>query len=65
MKKLVLLSSILCLSFLLFGCWNNDNEIGIPEDELPEESPVCPEGFYWFESVKSCIMMENAQIEED
>ena len=49
MKQLVLLSSILCLSFLFFGCWNNDNEIGIPEDELPEESPVCPEGFYWFE----------------
>ena len=48
------------LSLFLCGCWENEN--WLPKEELPEESPVCPEGFYRFDSIKSCVMMENAEV---
>jgi len=63
MKKLVLLY-ITSLCLLLIGCWKNNNETGIPKEEMPEMSPVCPEGFYWFESIKQCKKMENTEIED-
>ena len=60
MKKIFLMSGVLMLSLFLCGCWENEN--WLPKEELPEESPVCPEGFYRFDSIKSCVMMENAEV---
>lgn len=58
MKKLLLLW-IFSMSFLLIWCWDNKEDWWIPEEELPQESSICPEGFYWFDSVKRCMNIEN------
>ncbi len=60
MKKLILFSLFLCFGFLLW-CWNSQKEWELPEEELPQESSICPEWFYWFDSVKSCVRTENAE----
>ena len=60
MKKLLLLW-IVSMSFLLIWCWDNKDNWWIPEEELPQESSICPEGFYWFDSVKRCINIENVE----
>ena len=60
MKKLLLLW-IVSMSFLLIWCWDNKENWWIPEEELPQESSICPEGFYWFDSVKRCMNIENVE----
>lgn len=60
MKKLLLLW-IFSMSFLLIWCWDNKGNWWIPEEELPQESSICPEGFYWFDSVKRCMNIENVE----
>jgi hypothetical protein len=60
MKKLLLLW-IFSMSFLLIWCWDNKEDWWIPEEELPQESSICPEGFYWFDSVKRCMNIENVE----
>ena len=60
MKKLLLLW-IVSISFLLIWCWDNKDNWWIPEEELPQESSICPEGFYWFDSVKRCMNIENVE----
>jgi hypothetical protein len=60
MKKLLLLW-IFSMSFLLIWCWDNKDNWWIPEEELPQESSICPEGFYWFDSVKRCMNIENVE----
>ena len=60
MKKLLLLW-IFSMSFLLIWCWDNKDDWWIPEEELPQESSICPEGFYWFDSVKRCMNIENVE----
>ena len=60
MKKLLLLW-IVSMSFLLIWCWDNKEDWWIPEEELPQESSICPEGFYWFDSVKRCMNIENVE----
>jgi hypothetical protein len=60
MKKLLLLW-IVSMSFLLIWCWDNKDNWWIPEEELPQESSICPEGFYWFDSVKRCMNIENVE----
>jgi len=60
MKKLLLLW-IFSMSFLLIWCWDNKENWWIPEEELPQESSICPEGFYWFDSVKRCMNIENVE----
>ena len=60
MKRLLLLW-IFSMSFLLIWCWDNKEDWWIPEEELPQESSICPEGFYWFDSVKRCMNIENVE----
>lgn len=60
MKRLSFLLFI-SMSFFLVWCWSSDGENAIPKDEMPEESSICPEGFYWFESIKRCMMIDNVE----
>ena len=54
MKK-ILLGSFFLFSFMFSGCG------GTPQNELPREkpeiAPICPEGFYWVDSIKSCTLI--------
>ena len=61
MKKLLLLWILSSFSLLLIWCWEKKDDSGIPEEELPQKSSICPEWFYWFDSVKSCVRTENAE----
>ena len=53
MRKLILISCF-ALSVLSFAA-----EAKLPEavDEKPELAPICPEGFYWVDSIKSCTLI--------
>ena len=55
MKKILLMSVILFGLFVLSGCWKK-----VSTADQPVESPVCPEWYYWFDSVKSCILTEDS-----
>ena len=61
MKKLLLLWILSSFSLLLIWCWEKKDDSGIPEEELPQEVSMCPEGFYWFDSVKTCVRTENVE----
>jgi lipoprotein len=54
MKK-ILLGSFFLFSFMFSGCG------GTPQNELsrekPEIAPICPEGFYWVDTIKSCTLI--------
>lgn len=54
MKK-ILLVAFLLFFFMFSGCRDN------PQDEFPREkpeiAPICPEGFYWVDTIKSCTLI--------
>jgi len=54
MKK-ILLVAFLLFSVMFSGCRDN------PQDEFPREkpeiAPICPEGFYWVDTIKSCTLI--------
>ncbi len=56
MKKLL---GILFFTVILAAC---EKKTPLPE-EKPELAPICPEGFYWIDSAKSCILSEDAALE--
>lgn len=57
MKKYVFVL-ILFLLTLLVGCSKKAEQT--PQEEKPERASVCPEGYYWIDSVKSCVFIENS-----
>ncbi len=57
MKKYWLVLILFLLS-LLMGCTNAPEKN--PQEEQPEQASVCPEGYYWIDSVKSCIFIEKS-----
>ena len=61
MKKLILFSILLWFGFIFVWCWSSQKEWELPEEELPQESSICPEWFYWFDSVKTCVRTENVE----
>ena len=57
MKNLLLLGGLILGVFILSGCKEQKFE------EIPEIAPICPEGFYWIESAKSCVLTEDSFVE--
>ena len=57
MKNLLLLGGLILGVFILSGCKKQKFE------EIPEIAPICPEGFYWIESAKSCVLTEDSFVE--
>ncbi len=54
MKKIVIGVCLLCC-IVFSGCGaKSQNEVA---DEKPELVPICPEGFYWVDSIKSCTLI--------
>jgi len=49
MKKYIVYTTCLLCLLLLSACGKS-----APVEEKPEVSPLCPEGFLWVDSTKSC-----------
>jgi hypothetical protein len=32
-------------------------------NEKPELAPICPEGYYWLDTIKSCAILEDDMLE--
>ena len=56
MKKLL---GILLFTTTLVACGKRTPLL----EEKPELAPICPEGFYRIDSVKSCILSEDLSLE--
>ena len=54
MKKIVIGVFLLC-GIVLSGCGAKSQDEAF--DEKPELAPICPEGFYWVDSIKSCTLI--------
>ena len=54
MKKIVIGVFLLCC--MLFSGWGAKSQDEVV-DEKPELAPICPEGFYWVDSIKSCTLI--------
>ena len=54
MKKIVIGVCLLCC-MLFSGCGAKSQDEAV--DEKPELAPICPEGFYWVDSIKSCTLI--------
>lgn len=54
MKK-ILLVAFLLFSFMFSGCGTTLQDKSF--EEKPEIAPICPEGFYWVDTIKSCTLI--------
>lgn len=54
MKKIVIGVFLLCC-IVFSGCGARSQDEAF--DEKPELAPICPEGFYWVDSIKSCTLI--------
>ncbi|MFC2695895.1 MAG: hypothetical protein ACFN4U_02505 [Candidatus Absconditicoccaceae bacterium] len=54
MKKNLIGVFLLCC-MLFSGCGAKSQDEAV--DEKPELAPICPEGFYWVDSIKSCTLI--------
>lgn len=54
MKKIVIGVFLLC-GIVLSGCGAKSQDGAV--NEKPELAPICPEGFYWVDSIKSCTLI--------
>ena len=54
MKKIVIGVFLLC-AIVLSGCGAKSQDGAV--NEKPELAPICPEGFYWVDSIKSCTLI--------
>lgn len=59
MKNWVLFGLLIVVGMFFSGCKEQKAE------EQPEIAPICPEGFYWIESSKTCVLAEDAFVYED
>ena len=54
MRKFVIGVFLLCC-MVFSGCGAKSQDEVV--DEKPELAPICPEGFYWVDSIKSCTLI--------
>lgn len=59
MKKSLLLI-LLTVYILISGCGNDEPKINME----PELSPICPEGFYRVDTIKSCESLVDDMSQE-
>jgi len=46
---------------VLAGC--GESSEGEKINEKPELAPICPEGYYWLDTIKSCAILEDDMLE--
>ncbi len=47
--------------FVLAGCGESSGTETV--NEQPELAPICPEGYYWLDTIKSCAILEDDMLE--
>lgn len=51
---------VLCLCLLVVaGCGSDEAQLN-PE---PEIAPICPEGYHWIDTIKSCEILEAEMLQ--
>ena len=46
---------------VLAGCGESSGTETV--NEKPELAPICPEGYYWLDTIKSCAILEDDMLE--
>jgi hypothetical protein len=46
---------------VLAGCGESSRTETV--NEKPELAPICPEGYYWLDTIKSCAILEDDMLE--
>ncbi|MBF0981724.1 hypothetical protein HXK74_03755 [Candidatus Gracilibacteria bacterium] len=61
MKRFMVFFVVMLGFLVLVGCGEfSGTEI---VNEKPELAPICPEGYYWLDTIKSCAILEDDMLE--
>lgn len=61
MKRVVVVFVVMLWFFVLAGCGESSGTEAV--NEKPELAPICPEGYYWLDTIKSCVILDDDMLE--
>lgn len=61
MKRFMIVFVVMLWLFVLAGCGESSGTETV--NEQPELAPICPEGYYWLDTIKSCAILEDDMLE--
>lgn len=61
MKRFMVLFVIMLWFLVLAGCGESSRTETV--NEKPELAPICPEGYYWLDTIKSCVILDDDMLE--
>ena len=61
MKRVVVVFVIMLWFLVLVGCGESSKTEIV--NEKPELAPICPEGYYWLDTIKSCAILDDDMLE--
>ncbi|MBB1543668.1 MAG: hypothetical protein HG456_002790 [candidate division SR1 bacterium] len=61
MKRFMVVFVIMLGFLVLAGCGESSGTETV--NEKPELAPICPEGYYWLDTIKSCAILEDDMLE--
>lgn len=61
MKRVVVVFVVMIWFLVLVGCGESSKTEMV--NEKPELAPICPEGYYWLDTIKSCAILEDDMLE--
>lgn len=61
MKRVVVVFVVMLWFLVLAGCGESSGEETV--NEKLELAPICPEGYYWLDTIKSCVILEDDMLE--
>ena len=59
MKRFMVVFVVMLWFLVLVGCGESSETV----NEKPELAPICPEGYYWLDTIKSCAILEDDMLE--
>ena len=61
MKRFMVVFVVMLWLFVLAVCGEFSGTETV--NEKPELAPICPEGYYWLDTIKSCAILEDDMLE--
>ena len=61
MKRFMIVFVVMFWFLVLVGCGESSRTEIV--NEKPELAPICPEGYYWLDTIKSCAILEDDILE--
>ena len=61
MKRFMAVFVVMLWFLVLAGCGESSGTETV--NEQPELAPICPEGYYWLDTIKSCAILEDDMLE--